>query len=382
MLQRALGSLGLVQTLYRSRRGGRVAGGKWALSEEEARFTSAVGAMANALRRGFEHGRLITERQRGEEWVADELPVFEGLRERPNPLNALSDIITESEVDAALHGTGYVEMVRDGRGMVGGLWYAPAVHVGVEYAPGGTELLRYRIGGRPHRGSRPVDPDDVIRIQRGIAPNSPAEGSSPLELLGDVASADAKLVRTATAALKNAAAATVIIPSADQLGTWDQPATDAMSRNIALRAGEDNYGGVVAVPNRLEVVPMDANIRNLALEGLAMLIEARISAVVGIPPSVAGLLVGTRYSRAKAELEEARKVMFEMALQPHRDRGGRRLDAAPAPRARRRRRLAVRHRLGHPPGGRGGTAGARGTDAGTAQGWRGRRGAGRGSCRH
>ena len=292
---------------------GQVIGSRFALDEYQSRLTAGVFAVTAYLARGFELADAVTEVKRGEVWERDSLDAFEMLRERPNAINALSDILVSAAVDTAAHGTGYVEMVMIGS-KVGGLWWCPTSLTSVEYETGGTDIRLYRSGGRPTRGTRDIAPEAMIRIQRGISFESPAEGMSPLAVLGEAVGADQRLMRALSAALHNSARADVVMPSNGQ-EAWNDDETEGVADLLREQATESNYGKLIAAPDRLEVVHLGRDLRQGPLGEAQMLTETRIAAAFGIPVQVLSVYT-SRLNRAAADLEAARKVVFESVLKP------------------------------------------------------------------
>ena len=313
LLQRALNLFPPARGLRSG--GGLAVGGRYAVGESDARYTAVASAFTGYLYRSFNHAQFGTERYASGEWRSATLTEWEMIKERPNALNAMSDILVSAAVDAASHGLGLIEMVRSPEGRVGNIWWAPAALTSIEYEAGGTMLRLYRVGGRPSRGLRDVLPEDMIRIQRGIAMNSPAEGVSPLAAAGDAVGAHQRMLRGMTAVLHNAARATIVMPVSDQQ-SWQQEEAEAMAGVFRAEGTGDNTGKTLVTPHRFDVANVTSDQRMGIFTESATIAEATVGAQFGVPPQVAGLVSGLRYSRAKAELEAAREVVYENVLMP------------------------------------------------------------------
>ena len=288
-------------------------GGRNTISALEARYTSGIMAVEQRVIGGFSHALILTERmQRDGTWEAEPHPEFEKLRASPLNSHDFKSIVAQVAVDGLLDGMGYSRML--GVRRVEGLQYLPSIHTKPQYEGNTAQVERYRVTGGRVRGT--YGRDELVIVQRGIDPQSPAEGLSLVEALRDVAAADRRAMRGMNSMIHNLTARHPIIQPSAEDQTWTEQQRRAVQETLEPLMTGDNVGRPVVLRDRLELQMNGAAPATFDVSPLVMALEARIAAVTGWPPIVVGYLVGTRYGQARANLEYARRLAVETVLVP------------------------------------------------------------------
>lgn len=240
-------------------------------------------------------------------------PVRRLLR-RPNPIMSERDFNVHAMSYLGIGGNCYVHKVRARAGNVIELW---PYHDGqIRPVPGGPAWVKgYEFIGDGSREPIPIPERDIIHLKwPSVDPTQPWMAQPPLLAAAAEVDADNEASRYLRALLQNdAIPRTVVTLPPDR--TMDGAEKDRFRDRWAALYGSNNAGGVAVLDDGASITRLGLNLEELAFEAMHAIPEARIAAVLRVPPIIAGLSVGLARSTF-ANYAEARKAFTEQTLVP------------------------------------------------------------------
>ena len=239
------------------------------------------------------------------------------LLERPNPYysGVLQWIATV--IDLKTRGDAYWVKIRNGPSAtdrVLELWWVPWFMIRPYWEPGSGRFIDYYIYTVDGVGYR-VETFNVVHFRDGIDPLNTRRGLSPLASLFREIFTDDEAANFTAVLLKNFAVPGVILAPANTGGVGPKAAPAAVKKTYMETFGGDERGNVMALSAPTDIKVLSWSPEQLNLKALRRIPEERISAVLGVPASVANLGAGLEQN-AFTSYTEARRAAYQEAIVP------------------------------------------------------------------
>lgn len=235
------------------------------------------------------------------------------LLDQPNPYMSGASVFQAMLADYNIHGNAYALKFRNGGGRVAELWWEPQRTIRPVWEASGAAFLGgYQIlrNGKWY----PMDTADVLHIPWARDPRNPRLGISPLRSALRAVFTDEEAEAYTAIILHNMGMpGTIISPDGDKTIT-PQDAQQLISYFQSRFTG-DGRGSVFVATSGLRVDVPSFSPEQLNTRDLRMLSEERISALIGVPPIVAGLGAGLMRG-TYSNYEQAREAAYESNLLP------------------------------------------------------------------
>jgi HK97 family phage portal protein len=239
------------------------------------------------------------------------------LLERPNPYfsGVLQWIATI--IDLKCRGDAYWVKIRTGPSStdrVVELWWVPWAMIRPYWDPGSGRFIDYylyRVDGVDYR----VETFNVVHFRDGIDPLNTRRGLSPLASLFREIFTDDEAANFTSVLLKNFAVPGVILAPSNTGGVGPKADPEAVKKKYQETFGGDERGNVMALSAPTDIKILSWSPEQLNLKSLRRIPEERISAVLGVPASVANLGAGLEQN-AFTSFTEARKAAYQEAIVP------------------------------------------------------------------
>lgn len=238
-----------------------------------------------------------------------------------NPNDAYDDTVlwAGTLISMSVNGNAYWFIVRDRLGRPSQFWYVPHFQVTPKWEKGEfISYYEYRVNGT--RQKMPVD--GVIHFRFGIDPYNPRLGMAPLASIAREVFTDVEATNYTAAILKNMGAVGGIISPKDP--AYTELDAVALSKAYLAKTRGDKRGEPLVVDSALDVKFPDNSPERMALDVIRKYPEARICAVMGIPPQVANLNIGLEHS-TYSNMEQAQAAAWQNNLLPTQRMMGRQL---------------------------------------------------------
>ena len=240
---------------------------------------------------------------------------------RPNTLYGWPAMLRSIMTELSLFGNSYLVIKRDERLMVESLHWVSSLKMAPWGLANGPEIQYYNCSDQyllRNLGHR-ILPEDVIHFRTGIDPECPYLGWSPFRSLLAEVFTDQEAATWVTNFLRNGAVPLMVISKAMQAGgrspKWSQPDADQILERFEDQAKGNRIGSTVVIGRGLKVDKVGASAEDFDLTKIRLVPESRISGVLGVPPLLAGLLIG--HQRANyANSSIARKLGAEQKIIP------------------------------------------------------------------
>jgi HK97 family phage portal protein len=237
------------------------------------------------------------------------------LLERPNVFYSGSILWMATVADFMVNGDAYwlKEWNRAGTRPVR-LWFTPSwmiVPQGSESNPNVfIDHYRYTVDGQPFD----LDPSDVVHFRFGLDPDNPRKGFSPLKSVLKEVYTDDEAARFTASLLRNMGIPGLIV-SPDTDSPITQPEAEATKQYMKDKFGGDRRGEPMVMTGRTKVEQFGFSPDQMLLRDLRKVPEERVTAVLGIPASVAGLGAGLDRNTF-TNYGEARSAAYEQGIIP------------------------------------------------------------------
>jgi HK97 family phage portal protein len=215
------------------------------------------------------------------------------LLRKPNPYYSYSKLIGATLLSYNVGGNAYwfKDKGEDGRGLTQGLYYVPHYMlqpIRLINSPNFIDYYLYTVNGGQYR----VRPDQLVHFRLDLDPANPMMGRNPLAAAFPEIFTDERGARYTSAMLNNLAIPGVVItPDTEKVEVSDEDA-EAIKENYKRKFGGDNVGEPLVTNFAAKVTPIGFSPEQMNLKDLRRLPEERVSACLGVHPSVAGLGAG------------------------------------------------------------------------------------------
>lgn len=214
------------------------------------------------------------------------------LLDRPNPYYSGTLQWRATLVDWMCRGNAYWVKVRSDSGRVVGLWWIPERMMEPKWPEDDPSVFigwyEYTVDGVPYR----IDPRNVVHFRNGIDPNNPRKGLSGLASLFREIFTDDEAANFSASLLRNLGVPGVVISPTNTGGPAVKPDPEAIKTSFMEKFGGDKRGEPMVLTAPTDVKVLSFNPEQMELSELRRVPEERISAVLGVPASVAGLGAG------------------------------------------------------------------------------------------
>ena len=275
---------------------------------------NTVFACLNWIRRTFPEAPVAVAPIDGGE--PDQKHALSRLLRRPNGSYGRSTLWGAVSLSYVVDGNAYLFKRRNGVGQVVELWYRPHWMVRPRRNPNSTNLIDYYEYSPPGAPKQRIAVEDVVHLRDGIDPDDEMRGLSSLKALLRTVVTDNQADNFSAAMLRNMGVPSAILTLKAGANPPSPDAAEKIKADIQARTSGDNVGKPLFVSG-----PMDVTFPEIALDGLALLnikklTQSDVSAAIGIPAVVVGLLVGLETSTAKASHADAREQAYESFIVP------------------------------------------------------------------
>lgn len=267
---------------------------------------SAVMACLNWLMRNFPKStpRVVLETEDGLEPVVGH-ELTKKLK-RPNGFYAGTQLWQATVLSYNWNGNAYWRKVRNGMRQVIQLWYEPHWNMRPVRSNANEYVSKYQVWRDSKWGDVPTE--DVVHFRWGLDPRNDMMGLSPLASALREVFTDNEASRYAAIMFKNRGLPPVIISSADGETPMDYATAQRIKAEwIVATTGDARGEPVVAVqPLKFEMPDLDPS--KMDTRGNRKISEERVSALLLIPASVAGLGAGldrNTYNNAEDAIRRA-----------------------------------------------------------------------------
>lgn len=280
-----------------------------------AHQNSAVMACVKFASRAFPEAPLVVERLNGDVWEQQRKHGLSALVARPNPYYSGSLLWSGTLLSLMVDGNAYWLKLRgaNGRGAVRELWYLPHFSVTPKCEAGAAYVshYEYRAKGQLFR----LAPEDVVHFRDGIDPDNPMLGLAPLKSVAREILTDNEIAQYSHSILKNMGVVGVLITPKDSQSVFEEGHAELIKQRFSATTTGNLRGEPLVLDAPLDVQSPGWSPKDISIDVLRQVPEARICAVLGIHPTVVGLSVGLEHSTF-ANMREAREMAYESFIIP------------------------------------------------------------------
>jgi HK97 family phage portal protein len=282
---------------------------------------SAVSAVSGWISRNFPEAPVVIRRQAR---PGDDALIFPSntgpgqmlrLLERPNPYysGVLQWMATITDF---LRGNAYWVKLRDESDRPVQLWWVPESLMEPRWNESDDtsfiDWYDYRVDGKVFK----IRPRDVIHFRQGIDPLNPRKGLSRFGALFREVFTDEEASAFTASLLRNLGVPGVIIAPANTTGGSNiKTDPEAVKRTFMEKFGGDRRGEPMIMTSPTEIKVLSWSPSDMNLRDLRRIPEERISAVLGVPPGVAGLGAGLDRSTFN-NFAEANRAAYTQGVIP------------------------------------------------------------------
>ncbi len=250
----------------------------------------------------------------------DEHPA-QALLDDPNPVLTPEELYHWLYWSLHLDGNSYLLKVRAGgtafdsiAGNVTELWpISPTVISPVTERNSRGYIDYYARQVKPGKYER-IPPENIVHFRLGLDDRDHRLGLSPFKRLVRAIATDDEADKYVEAFLKNYGTPSLFILLSD--ATLSEERALEIKRRFAVEFGAEGRGRVGILNNGADVKTVGATLEQANLEVLRNVPEARIAAVLGVPPAMAGLTVGLQQTSNYASMRQITENFTERKLVP------------------------------------------------------------------
>lgn len=240
------------------------------------------------------------------------------LLERPNPYFSGVLLWHATIVDLFTTGNGYWIKIRAGSGALADrvveLWWVPSRMMQPAWPGDGSVFISgywYKVDGVDYW----VEERDVVHFRDGIDPMNPRLGLSKLASLFREIYTDDEAANFSAVLLTNLGVPGVVIAPANTGGGNQRTDPETVKTAFMEKFGGDKRGEPLVLTSPTEVKVLSFSPDQMNLKELRRIPEERVSAVLGVPASVAGLGAGLDQN-AFTSYGEARLAAYQESVIP------------------------------------------------------------------
>lgn len=263
---------------------------------------------------------FIVREMQGEKEQTVDHPALE-LLATPNDYYSGETLLFAFALSWIVDGNCYWIKERNMRGKVISLWYEPHFTIRCIMSEDGKrfisdyEILRdgqwltlESLGlGRTVNGQWQPD---VIHFRKGINPNNPCYGMSPLASVYREIVTDNEAANFSALLMKNCGVPPLLIRPKDSAKGLNKQQLDEMEERIQKKLRGDQRGKALFVSNAVDVSMLSFNNEQLDLSSVRSIPETRVAAAIGIPGQVLGYKEHL-HNNTFSNYKEAREAAYE-----------------------------------------------------------------------
>lgn len=212
-------------------------------------------------------------------------------------------------------GDAYLLKVRSGAELPVQLWWAPSWMMEPRWPDNDPTVFishyEYNPNGTPIR----IDPRNVIHFRNGIDPHNMRKGKSDLTSVLTDGYSDEEGARFTAAILHNLGMPGVVISPGSDEGQIAPEDAVQLKADISAKFTGDKRGEPLVMTTKTHAQILSFSPEQLNLTRMRRIPEERISALIGVPPIVAGLGVGLEHG-TYSNYQQAREAATEGELVP------------------------------------------------------------------
>jgi HK97 family phage portal protein len=260
--------------------------------------------------------RVYRDTGDGQPEPLDEHPA-QALLDDPNPVLTPEEIYFWLYWALHLDGNSYLLKRRAGdatRGNVVELWPVSPTRmtpVTERDSPNLIDRYSFRVGPSERRD---IPVENVVHLRLGLDDRDMRLGLSPFKRLVRSIGTDEEADRYISAFLRNYGVPGLFILLKDP--ALDEASAMAIKRRFQAEFGEEGRGRVGVLNNDADVKTVGASPEQANTDRLREVPEARIAAVLGVPPAMAGLSVGLAQTSNFASMKQVAENFTERKLVP------------------------------------------------------------------
>ncbi len=279
------------------------------LTREAYYKNAAFLACVSALNFGISEAPLVVLDD--DEQLLRKHPLASLLR-RPNPLMSGTELKVITMAYMAIGGNAYWHKIKSRSGVLETWPY----HAGQIFpVPGGNNWIDHYDFDDGTGVMKPVAADEIVHFKWPTPdPEQPWQAIAPLRAAASEVDADNEASRYLRALLQNDAIPRTIITQSPERYMNDDEVRRARTQ-YSERYGGDNRGGVLILEGGATVSRLGLDLQEMAFEAMHNIPEARIAAVMRVPPIIAGLNVGLNRSTF-SNYAEARTAFTQDTIVP------------------------------------------------------------------
>lgn len=279
-----------------------------------AENSSSVMAVCNWAASNFAEPPLIVETLNGEEWKRVPDHPLEYLLSFPIGRSgkvSQAHLLAMTGYSLTLFGEAFWVKGLNGSS-VGSLEFVPADKITPKSLEGKPNILsHYEL--RTANGQMNLSIEQVIHIMDGVDLENPLRGRSRVPSVAREIRADQAISIYHDAVMRQPSPGLVVSGKGER--GWVDTFLTTLAESFRDATSGERVGGTVISPEPLDVNVVGFSPEQMALNIIPRHIEARICAVFGLPPIVAGLQAGLERSTF-ANYKEAREAAVEQFLVP------------------------------------------------------------------
>ena len=197
-----------------------------------------------------------------------------------------------------------------------GVYPIPSTRVTIRRHGGYVDgYITYRIRDVGNIGSNHYVADEVLHYRWQVDPDRPWLGLNPLRNTAPDAELDDRSARYASGFMRRFGIPGWVVSPKDGSSLPDRDRVQ-IREDTEENFGPDNSGGVAVLPVPMDMMQLQGPRQMIDIEGMRTSSEFRICAQLGIPPVLAGLSAGYRFTTANATIKEIRLQFAEGVLAP------------------------------------------------------------------
>lgn len=239
------------------------------------------------------------------------------LLDSPNPHMDAREVLFWTAWALNSDGNAYLRKIRAGnpdRGNVVQLWPVSPCRVEPKTVKGSGDFISfYRVALGMGR-YEDIAPEQFVHLKLGIDDRDQRLGIAPIKRLVRHVAGDDEASDFATALLKNFAVPGLVVETPDTNMTQEKAAE--IKQRVGSVYGGSRRGEVGVLSNGAKMEQFGFSPEQMNLKALHQIPEARIAAVMRVPPAVAGLSVGLEQTSNYASFREVREMFTEGTLVP------------------------------------------------------------------
>jgi HK97 family phage portal protein len=239
---------------------------------------------------------------------------FLRLMERPNDYFSGVLLWMATIVDLYTTGNAYWLKIRSESGRVTELWWVPKKFMRPAWPADGSEFITAYIY-TPNSEPMLVDPNDVVHFRDGIDPNNTRLGLSKLASLFREIYTDDEAANFSAQLLANLGVPGVVIAPSNTAPSGMKTDPEKIKQAFMEKFGGDRRGEPLVLTSPTDVKVLSFSPDQMNLRVLRQIPEERVSAVLGVAASVAGLGAGLDRNTF-TNYGEARQAAYEESVIP------------------------------------------------------------------